>query len=329
LIAGLLALALVATGAEATPGPAEHGPLLEVEACVRVDALVVQNLVDLELDLGDARARRPTVPISVAVRCLDGAQLIRVEPWASRGDDGLRTIELPDAYDEAAAVEARSRELALAIAELIRRLEITRPLPPEAPPPAPPPPPAPAAPPVVVAPSSPPDEPRHRWQLGALTSFDAFPGGPWLAGGDLSFGVSLGRWVALDLRAGGRSVQGLTSSSERLTARAAVASLGAGLNVWSQRHPIGFVAMLRAQGLGVAYRLGSAGEDPARTTWLDAFAASVEPRFLVRMSGHLTLALGGAAGLVLHGIVVRVQGVETSRMSGLSLSGNLGLVVEL
>lgn len=328
MIAGLLALAMVAMRPEAIPGTAERGPSLEVEACVRVDASVVQNLVHLELELGDARAQRSTFAISVAVRCIDGAQLIRVEPWASRGDDGLRTIELPDAYDEAAAVEARSRELALAIAELIRRLEITRPLPPE-PPPPPPPAPSPVAPPLVVAPSSPPEGPRHRWQLGALTSVEAFSGGQWLAGGDLSVGVSVGRWVALDLRAGGRFVDGLTSSSERLSARAGVASLGAGLNVWSRRGLLGFAAMVRAQGFGVEYRLGSAGQDPARTTRLDAFVASVEPRLLVRMSGRLTLALGGAAGFALHGIVVRVQGVETSRMSGLSLSGNLGVVVEL
>ena len=327
MIAGLLALAMVAMRAEAIPGAAERGPSLDLEACVRVDAAVVQNLVDLELGLGDASARPPSGPISVAVRCIDGAQLIRVEPWASRGDDGLRTIELPDAYDEAAAVEARSRELALAIAELIRRLEITRPLPPAPPPPAAPPPPL--APPLVVAPSSPPEEPRHRWQLGALTSFEAFTGGPWLAGGDLSVGASFGRWVALDLRAGGRSVEGLSSSSERLSARAGVASIGAGLSVWSRRHPVGFAAMLRAQGFGVEYRLGSTGEDPARTTRLGALVATVEPRLLVRMSGHIALALGGAAGLALHGVVVRVQGVETSRMSGLLLSGNLGVVVEL
>jgi len=328
LIAGLLALAMIAMRPEAISGTAERGPSLDLDACVRVDASAVQNLVELELELADARARYPSFPISVAVRCIDGGQLIRIEPWASRGDDGIRTIELPDAYDATAAREARSRELALAIAELIRRLEITRPLPAE-PPPAEPPPPPPVAPPLVVAPSASPEAARDRWRIGALSTVEAFTGGQWLLGGDLSLGVSLGRWVSLDLRAGGRFVEGLTSTSEPLSARAGVASLGVGPTVWSRRHSLGFALMVRAQGYGVEYRLGSAGQGPAGTTRLGAVVAAAEPRLLVGVSRHVTLALGGAAGLAVHGIAVRVQGVETSRMSGLLLSGSLGVVVEL
>jgi len=327
LIAGLLALALLVMRTEGITETTERGPLLDLEACVRVDASVVQNLVDLELELGDARSRRPTVPISVAVRCLEGAQVIRVEPWASRGEDGIRTIDLPDADDATAALEARSRELALAIAELIRRLEITRPLPAE--PEPPPSPPAPPAPPPVVAQPAPPDALPGRWQIEALSSFEAFTGGQWLAGGDLSLGVAMGRWISLDLRAGGRVVEGLPSSSDRLSARAGTASLAAGLTVWSGRRPVGFTARLRAQGFGVEYRVASAGDDGDRTTRLGALVISAEPRLLVRMSRHLTLALGGAVGVPVHGIVVRVQGAETSKMSGLFLSANLGVMLAL
>jgi len=319
---------MLAMRIEAIPGAPERGPSLDLEPCVRVDASVVQNLVNLELELGDARARRPDFPISVAVRCLDGAQLIRVEPWASQADDGLRTIELPDADDAAAALEARSRELALAIAELIRRLEITRPLPPEPPPPPAPPAPSSSAIPLVVTPSSPPQGPHDRWQIGALSTFEAFTGGQWLAGGDLSLGASIGRWVSVDLRAGGRFVEGLTSSSERLSGRAGVASLAAGLNVWSGRR-VGFAIMLRGQGFGVEYRVGAAGADAARTARLGALVAAVEPRLLFEISRHIVLALGGAVGLPVRGVVVRVQGVETSTMSGLFLSGSLGVVVAL
>jgi len=328
LIAGLLALAIVAMPPDATSGTVERGPSLDLDACVRVDASAVQSLVELELELADARARHPSFPVSVAVRCLEGGQLIRVEPWASRGDDGIRTIELPDAYDATAAREARSRELALAIAELIRRLEITRPLPAE-PPPAEPPPPPPVAPPVVVAPVALPEGARDRWRIGALSTVEVFPGGPWLVGGDLSLGVSLGRWVSLDLRAGGRFVDGLTSTPEPLSARAGVASLGAGPTFWSRRRSVGFALMVRAQGFGVEYRVESAGPGPAGTSRLGAVVAAAEPRLLVGLSRHVTLALGGAAGLAVHGIVVRVQGLETSRMSGLLLSGSLGVVVAL
>src|SRR4029079_3323629 len=207
LIARVLALSLLATGSEEIPAAAEHGLLLELDACLQVDEPSVQNLVELELR--DARARSGNIPISVVVRCLDGAQEIRVEPWASRGDDGIRTIALPDAEDATATLEARSRELALAIAELIRRLEITRPL--EPPPPPPPPPP-----PSVVSPPSPPEAPPGRWGIVALSSCDYFTGGQWLAGGDLSLAASLGRWTLGEVRVGGRFANGETLPSGRL-----------------------------------------------------------------------------------------------------------------
>jgi len=319
LIARVLALSLLATGSEEIPAAAEHGLLLELDACLQVDEPSVQNLVELELR--DARARSGNIPISVVVRCLDGAQEIRVEPWASRGDDGIRTIALPDAEDATATLEARSRELALAIAELIRRLEITRPL--EPPPPPPPPPP-----PIVVAPPSPSEAPPGRWGIVALSSFDYFTGGQWLAGGDLSLAASLGRWTLGEVRVGGRFANGETLPSGRLTARAGTAALGAGLHVWSKRRAVGFALMFRAQGYGVEYR-AELGDGGSRTALLGAFVVAVEPRLLVAVTRRISIAASAATGLPVHGIVVRTQGAETDSMSGLVLSGHLGLVVAL
>ena len=320
--AAVLALALLATRSEEVPATAERGPVLELDPCAQVDEAVVQNLVELEL--GDARARRGKDPISVVVRCIEGAQEIRVEPWASRGEDGVRTIELPDAEDAPAAMEARSRELALAIAELIRRLEITHPLPSEPPPPPPPPPP-----PVVIAPSAPPSAAPGRWGLGALSSFDYFTGGQWLAGGDLSVAVSLGHWVLGDLRVGGRFASDETVPSGRLTTRAGTAAAGAGLNVWSKHRSVGFALMLRAQGYGVEYRADLSGDGTSRTALLGAFVVAVEPRLLVAVTRRISITAGGAAGLPLHGIIVRTQGVDTDSISGLALSSSLGVVVAL
>ena len=318
MTAGVLALALVATSSEANAANAERSPTLELDVCLQVDESVVQNLVQLEL--GDARTRHANAPIAVAVRCIEGGQEIRVEPWASRGDDGIRTIELPDADDPTAALEARSRELALAIAELIRRLEITRPLPAEAPPPPPPPP-------IVAVPIAPPEAPPGPFGIAALSSFEYFTGGQWLAGGDLALTVALGRWALGDLRVGGRFAGGETLPAGRLSARAGTAALGAGLNAWSRRRTLGFALMFRAQGYGVEYRAEL--PDSSRTAVLGAFVVAVEPRLIVAVTRRISIAAGGAAGLPLHGIVVRTQGVETDSMSGLVLSGSLGLVVAL
>ena len=320
MIAHVLALALLATRGEEIAAPPGQGPVLALDPCLQVDEAAVQNLVELEL--GGARLHRETAPISVVVRCIDGAQEIRVEPWASRGDDGIRTIALPDAEDATATLEARSRELALAIAELIRRLEITRPLPAPAPPPPPPPP-------TVVAPPSPPELPPGRWGLGALSSFEYITGGQWLAGGDLAATVAVGRWTLGEVRLGGRVLDGQAVPYGRLTAHAGTAGLGAGLQLWSNRRVVGFVAMLRAQGYGVEYRAELAGDGTSGTARFVAVVIAVEPRLLVAITRRLSIAASGAAGVPLHGIVVRTQGVETDSMSGVVLSGSLGLVVTL
>ena len=316
MIARILALALIAMRSEGTAAAAEARPVLDLDPCLEIDEAVVQNLVELELDDGRARAN---APISVAVRCVEGAQEIRVEPWASRGEDGIRTIELPAADDATATLEARSRELALAIAELIRRLEITRPLP--APPQPPPPPP------IVIAPSAPPAAPPGRWGIGASSSFEHFTGGQSMAGGDLSLAMSFWRWALADVRVGGRLLDGATLPSGRLTARAGTASLGAGLRLASNLRA-GFALMLRLQSYAVQYDAELDGGG-SRMALLGAVVAAVEPRLLVAISRRISIAAGGAAGLPLHGIVVRTQGVETDSLSGFVLSANLGFVVAL
>jgi hypothetical protein len=55
----------------------------------------------------------------------------------------------------------------------------------------------------------------------------------------------------------------------------------------------------------------------------------VLPRLFVAITRRISIAAGGAAGVPLHGIVVRTQGVETDSLSGFVLSANLGFVVAL
>lgn len=316
----IVALVLFAVGSEAIPDAIEHSLPLDIDPCVGVDASALRNLVELELR--DSRAGHVAVPVSVGVRCVDDAQEIRVEPWASRGDDGIRTIELPAAADaDSAAQEARSRELALAIAELVRRLEITRPLAP-APPPSPPP----GSPPVVIPVTPPPPEVTPgRPQLALLSSFDAFTGGQKLAGGDVCVAAPIGRWLVAEVRIGGRILTGATSPAG-LTARAGTAAVAAGLN-FSSRRPVGYVLMLRAQGYAIDYRLDPAADGGARTARLGAFVAVLESRLLLAVTYRLSVAAAVAAGLPIHGIVVRSQGAMTESLTGLALSAHLGAMV--
>ena len=321
-------VALFAARDEPIPNTAERNPALALDPCVDVDESAVRDLIDLELS--GARGRNVTVPISVVVRCIDGATEMRVEPWASLGYQAARTIDLPTtALADPAAQQARSRELALAIAELIRRLEITHPLPSQQqvqpqqdqqqPPPR-------ALPPVVA--SSPPlsDRPGGRWQLALVSSFDYFTGGQWLAGGDVSGAAPIGRWFLVELRLGGRLADGETLPGARLTARAGTAAAGAGVNHWSRHRSVGLALMFRAQGYGVEYRVESPGGG-SRSALLGAFVVVVEPRLLIAITPRVFLTAAVAAGVPLHGVIVRAQGAETESLSGLALSGNLGVVL--
>jgi len=318
LIASVLAFALFALPGEQTTGDARQKPVLDIDPCVEVDDPSVENLVELELR--DARRGDREVPISVGVRCLEGVQEIRVEPWASKGGDGIRTIALP-AVDDAdpAAREARSRELALAIAELIRRLEITRPLHPKAPPPPPP-----ASPPAVISPPPAAEEPLRRWQLAGWSAFEAFTGGQRMAGGDIAVTAAIGRWILNEIRVGGRLVGADTSSAARLTGRAGTAAVAAGANVWSKRRAVGFALLLRAQGYAVDYRAESAGEGNPRTARLGALTVAVEPRLVVAVARRILLVAAAGVGVPLHGIVVRTQGTETDSLTGVAISAGLG-----
>jgi hypothetical protein len=318
LIGSIVALVLFAASSEAIPDTAEHSPSLDIDPCAGVDAQTLRDLVDLELR--GSRARPLDVPISVSVRCVDGAQEIRVEPWASRGDDGIRSIALPTGDDaDPAAQEARSRELALAIAELVRRLEITRPL---APPPPPPPPP------VVVAPPPPPLEAASRGlQLAVLSSFDAFTGGQKWAGGDVCVAAPIGRWLLSEVRIGGRILTGDTLPAAGLTARAGTAAVAAGASFSSPGRRLGYALLLRAQGYAIDYRLEPSADGGPRTARLGAFVTALEPRVVAAVTSRISFAAAVAAGIPIHGIVVRSQGAVTESLTGFVLSAHLGVMV--
>ncbi len=320
---GLLALALLAAIAEtATAGP-EQVPELEIAPCVEVDAAAVRTL--MELQMRDLRTTHPSERISVAVSCAASALEVRVEPWASRGANGVLSIDLPAAGGtDAAAREARARELALAIAEVVRRLELTHPL---AEPPAPVP-----APPPASAPQQPPPSneasirPSGRWQLGLVGAVDHFEGGQTLWGADLVLGARVGRFLVGELRAGGRAGESADLPWVRVTTRAASASAAIGVNLWSARPRVTVALMGVAQGYLVEFQSAPAGPSNAGAGWALAVVLAAEPRLKFTVTRRLSLTIGAAAGGAVHGIVFETQGAVSQSLTGLLLSANLGAV---
>lgn len=323
MIGTIIFLGILAAGTDA---PRELGeePVLSVDPCVEVDQTTVLEVMDLELR--DARARNLTLPSSVRVRCVGETQEIRLGSGPSREDDEVRTIHLAPVADAAApaARQARSRELALAIAELIRRREITAPALPVTPTPLPPQPAVPA----LVAPPAQSTE-VGRWQLGILSTYEHFAGGQEFIGGDLFVTSRLGHRLLAELGAGVRAGEGQTLPDGRLSVRAATVGAAVGVLLWPETRPVGLAMMVRAQEYLVQFRAEGSGEGGMRTALLGAFVLAAEPRLFVAVARHFALEATAAVGFPVRGIAVRTRGAETRSVSGLLLSGSLAGVLTL
>jgi hypothetical protein len=314
----LLALSLVLLGVDdQTPAVVAEAPSLTIDACIAVDQATVRQV--MELEISDARL----LPASVSVRCVAGAQEIRIQRSDALDQEDVRTIHMVPVADGDTPAErqARSRELALAIAEFVRRPGPAARPPENLPAPVPP---SPVPVPVLAITSTPATEaPEGRWQLGILWTFEHFSRGQGLMGADLFVASRLGRWYLAELHIGGRQGGDQTLADERLTTRAAAVAAAAGVSLWSKRRVFGGALMLRAQGYLVQFRFGSSGEGRLETANLGAFALALEPRLMVALTRRFSLQASAAAGLVPRGITVRIQGVETQSMSGVAVSANL------
>jgi hypothetical protein len=318
-----IALWLAVLGTEVAPAMADNGPALIIDPCVAVDEATVREVMDLEIH--GAR----TLPTAVTVRCIDGAQEIQVLPRSSPVSEAIRTIVLPPVADDddAAARQARSRELALAIAEYIRRLDADQP-PSEEPPEASL---SSAPPPAVPPPSTPPlrltDRLEDQWQLGLLSAVEHFSGGMMLVGGDVFAGSRLGRWFSAAVRTGGRIGTNVSLPGGRLSTRAATAAVAVGLNRWSPNRSVGTALLLRAQGYLVQFRAEQLGEGRPPTALLGALTLAAEPQLTLALTRHFSLEASAGVGFPLRGIVVNLQGTETRGMSGFIVAACFGGVV--
>jgi hypothetical protein len=314
----LLALSLVLLGADdQTPAVVAEGPSLTIDACIAVDPATVRQV--MELEISDANLW----PASVSVRCVDGAQEIRIGRSDSLDRGDARTIHIAPVADDDTPAErqARSRELALAIAEFVRRPGPAARPPENLPAPVLP---SPAPAPTLAITSTPATEaPEGRWRLGFLCTFEHFSRGQSLMGADLVVASHLGRWFLAELRIGGRLGADQTLPGEHLTTRAAVVAAATGVNVWSHSRVFGGGIVLRAQGYLVQFRAEETGEGRPKAANLGAFALALEPRLMVALTRRFSLQASAAAGLVPRGIVVRIQGLETQSMSGVAMSANL------
>ena len=323
MIVPVIALGLFALSVDVEPPPSTQEPFLTIDPCVEVDETTVREVMDLEL--AAVHGADETQPAAVLVRCVPDGQEIRIEPWASSEPGAARTIRLTSADGTLpVARAARSRELALAIAEIIRRratapARVPETLTPVAPPVS-------AIPVVAASPPAMAEEPPSRWQLGISPTYDYFDGGKRFAGGDLFMGARMGRWLLAEVRAGGRVASEQAVPGGSLSAHAATVGVAVGVLSWPERRRVGAALMLRAEEYWVQFRVGL-DDGRTRTALLGAFVLAAEPRLIVALARRVAIEATSGIGFLPHGIVVRTQGMQTRSVSGLFLSASLAGVL--
>ena len=305
-----MALALLAQ----PPLVPSSSPYLTIDPCVDVDEEAVRDLVELELR--GVRVTGSPLPESVTVTCVDGAQEIRVGTSPATEQPTVRTLHLPELPTTApAAIEARSRELALAIAELIRGPALA----PEPPPPAP-------APPTIAIASTPPapEPPPPNRQLGFAAAYERFSEGATLAGADVFGALRVGHLYG-ELRVGGRRGSDQSFPAERLVTRALDASASVGVSLLPSRSRLAVGLGVRAQTYLVELSTDSADSTPQRPVRLAAVFAALAPQLALAVTPHLLVTADAAVGLPVRGIVIRApEQQKTASLSGTLLSIALG-----
>jgi hypothetical protein len=301
-------------------------PAIVIDPCVDVDLDEVQRLTGIELSTwqGGAIASR----LDVAVACTEGAQELRVTDRTS-GHVTMRSIDLNARFETDR--DARARELALAIAELIRRVELEA-----EPTAAPAPEPKRAPPPMEPGPPTTDDGTTKRrgetqpWraELAVAAAGASWTGGEVLLGVDAIGRFHLSRRLIADVRLGARRTRPVVLQNGKLDASGAAAALGVSVDLTPSVTSAGVAVGARLGGdwlryvavdaAGGAYGRGDAG----------AVSASGDVTGFVRLSDPVCLVADAALGGALHSIAIEDNGRGVSGLRGVLFSGALGVAAQ-
>lgn len=285
-------------------------PRISIEPCVEVDASEVLRLTAIEVSSWQGQSS--VASFDVFVGCQDGGQRLRLMD-AKRGQVAERSIDLSAVG--ASDRDARARELALAIAELLRRNESgDQPVPN-----------------VVIdavpVPPSPPPTMVMPWQaeLGVTAAAMGWTGGAVLFGADLTGRARFAGWFIAELRAGGRSTRPVSLDNGSMTGRGLSASAGLAFDVVPNFQWVGVSLGAR---LGVDWLRYAAIDEEGFTydgrdaTGVNAFGTATA---FVSLVGPLRITLDAGVGTALHEVTIRENDETLGGLSGVVASGALGL----
>jgi hypothetical protein len=307
----MLLLVTGATETSALPG-------LSIDSCVQVDADEVRRLTAIELS-GWAGSLSPE-ELEVAVGCRDGIEEVRLTDRAQERIS-VRNVDLSAVGGTDRA--ARERELALVIAELLRRAATER----EREEPPSPKPVSQAPRPIELPRPSPSPRPERGWDvaLGVSGIVLNWTGGERWFGVDANGRTHLGRYLILDLEIGPRAVKSVNLNAGTLRGRGVGGHVGLSFDVTPSLRHVGLSlgASLGGDWLrysaedrnGVEYGGGGAG----------ALSAAGTTSAFVALSDPVCLTFRTAVGGALHSIRIRDNGLAVSGARGVLLSGAVGV----
>jgi len=287
-------------------------PAIAIDPCVQVDADEVRRLAAMELRTW--RWRTSPAAFEVVAACRDEREELRLTN-RSLGQVTLRNIDLG-----APEPDARARELALAIAELLRRADMD------------------AAPETSAKSSPQPVEPMresvsapsrepHPWsiELGVAGTFASWTGGEVLLGADLAGRAHFGPWVITELRLGARKSRAVELGNGDIDGQGVAAALGVAVDAapFVRHAGVSFGARLGADFL--RYAATDSGDVPYDGGDATAVSLAGTTTGFVDLSGALRLTADVAVGGALHSVVIREDERTLSGMRGVLLAGAVGL----
>ncbi len=287
---------------------------IAIDACVDADHAEVLRLLEIELVGAFAKASGPR---EVGVSCTERPDVVRLFDPA-RPELGSRILDLT-AWGVAAR-KARTRELALVIAEFVREAHHADvPAPVERHP-------------TRDSRATPDLAPAPRVEVALLSAAEKYAGGHAQIG--LSAGVRVRSAFRLvwEARAGARTAETLRAQAGQISAKTLVGSVGVGVDVFPRERRAGLMAVGRLE-LDWVFISGSPNDREPRSegrsvngmAWLGGVAASA----WFSVSRNLRLLAEPALLIPIRPLSLEDRSLRVSAISGVGAAATLGLLLRL
>jgi hypothetical protein len=311
LILAQLRLIPATSGAVSTdPAPAAAIGLT-VDSCVDADREELRRLLEVEYrgPLVDADRIDRT---QVVVRCAEDRNEVRVLV-PRRPKETVRTVDLTSLGP--VAREAKTRELALVIAELVRSAEASEPVPERV-----------ALPPAAEK-AAPPPEPTRWTQIGALFSAEKYSGGQAQMGPGLAVRFALTRYFNAEARVGARWAETLAAPDGQITSRGLEGGVGVGIDAFPSESRAGLLLLARAEVVWLQIQGNESGTTASgRSVTGLTVVAGAAPCAWIALTRSLRVLAEPAILVPIHRLDIEDQGLRVSSLAGVGVAATLGMV---